>query len=94
LWASVTRKTLHGTYGAQPFGTAEAISVSDALKSYTIWAAHHLFLERETGSLEVGKSADIAVWDRDPLTVPADALENLKCEMTLFRGTVVYKANQ
>jgi hypothetical protein len=94
LWASVARKTLHGTFGEQPFGTAEAISVSDALKSYTIWAAHQLFLERETGSLEVGKSADIAVWDRDPLKAPTDALKDLKCEMTLFRGTVVYRASK
>jgi predicted amidohydrolase YtcJ len=94
LWASVTRKTLHGTFGAQPFGTAEAISVSDALKSYTTWAAHQLFLDTEAGSLEPGKSADIAVWDRDPLTVPPDSLEDLKCEMTLFRGAVVYQASR
>lgn len=94
LWASVTRQTLHGTFGAQPFGTAEAISVSDALKSYTVWAAHQMFLQAEAGSLEPGKSADIAVWDRDPLTAPADALKDLKCEMTLFRGAVVYKASE
>ena len=94
LWASVTRQTLHGTFGMQPFGTAEAISAADALKSYTSWAAHQLFLDTEAGSLEVGKSADIAVWDRDPLTAPADALKDLKCEMTLFRGTVVYQASK
>ena len=94
LWASVARQTLHGTFGMQPFGTAEAISVADALKSYTSWAAHQLFLDTEAGSLEVGKSADIAVWDRDPLTVPTDALKDLKCEMTLFRGTVVYQASK
>ena len=94
LWASVARQTLHGTFGMQPFGTAEAISAADALKSYTSWAAHQLFLDTEAGSLEVGKSADIAVWDRDPLTVPADALKDLKCEMTLFRGTVVYQASK
>ena len=94
LWASVARRTLHGTFGVQPFGTAEAISAADALKSYTSWAAHQLFLDTEAGSLEVGKSADIAVWDRDPLAVPADALEDLKCEMTLFRGTVVYQAGK
>ena len=33
-----------------------------ALKSYTIWAAHLMFLESQVGSLEVGKQADIAVW--------------------------------
>ena len=92
LWASVARQTLHGTYGAQPFGTAEAISAADALKSYTSWAAHQMFLDAEAGSLEAGKSADIAVWDRDPLTAPVAALKDLKCELTLFRGTVVYRA--
>jgi predicted amidohydrolase YtcJ len=92
LWASVARQTLHGSYGAQPFGTAEAISAGDALKSYTAWAAHQLFLEADAGSLEPGKSADIAVWDQDPLTAPTAALENLQCELTLFRGTVVYQA--
>ena len=92
LWASVARQTLHGTYGAQPFGTSEAISAADALKSYTIWAAHQMFLDSETGSLEPGKSADIAIWDRDPLTAPTAALKDLKCELTLFRGAVVYQA--
>jgi predicted amidohydrolase YtcJ len=92
IWASVARETLHGTYGPQPFGTAEAISAADALKSYTIWAAHQMFLDTETGSLEPGKSADIAIWDRDPLTAPTAALEDLKCELTLFRGAIVYQA--
>ena len=92
LWASVARQTLHGTYGAQPFGTAEAISAADALKSYTVWAAHQMFLDTETGSLEPGKSADIAIWDQNPLTAPTAALKDLKCQLTLFRGAVVYQA--
>jgi predicted amidohydrolase YtcJ len=92
LWSSVTRSTLRGTYGAQPFGTAQAISAADALRSYTIWAAHQLFLDREAGSLEVGKSADLAVWDRDPLTAKAGELKEQKCELTLFRGAVVFHA--
>jgi predicted amidohydrolase YtcJ len=92
LWASVARTTRRGTYGAQPFGTAESVDIRTALRSYTIWAAHQLFLERESGSLELGKSADIAVWDRDLSSVATDALKDLKCEMTLFRGRVVYRA--
>ena len=92
LWSSVTRKTLRGTYGEQPFGTAERIDQADALRSYTTWAAHQLFLDEEAGSLEVGKSADLAVWDRDPLTVAPEELKALKCELTLFRGAVVYRA--
>ncbi len=93
LWASVVRKTLNGVYGRQPFGTAESVDVHTALKSYTIWAAHQLFLEQRIGSLEPGKDADIAVWDRDLYTIPSDDLKNLHCELTLLRGKVVYRAS-
>jgi hypothetical protein len=64
LWASVARETLNGTYGATPFGTAEAVDIKTALRSYTAWAARSLFLEDRIGSIEVGKDADLAVWDR------------------------------
>lgn len=92
LWSSVARQTLNGVYGSQPFGTAESVDIHVALKSYTIWAAHQLFLEDRIGSLESGKDADIAVWDRDPYTVPTDDLKEMKCELTLLRGEVVYHA--
>ena len=90
LWASVERTTLNGVYGAKPFGTRESIDVRAALRSYTIWAARQLFLEKKIGSIEPGKDADIAVWDRDPYTIPGADLKNMKCEMTLLRGKVVY----
>jgi len=93
LWASVSRTTLRGTYGSQPFGTAESIDINDALRSYTIWAAHQLFLDDEAGSLQPGKSADLAVWNRDLSKVPTDELKDMKCLLTLFRGAVVYQAN-
>ncbi len=48
LWASVVRTTLRGTYGSQPFGTAESIGAADALKSYTRWAAHELSARAQT----------------------------------------------
>jgi predicted amidohydrolase YtcJ len=92
LWATVERRTLLGTYGAQPFGTSESVDIRTALKSYTIWAARQLFIEAEAGSLEVGKSADIAVWDRDPYTATAEQVRDLRCELTLFRGRIVHRA--
>jgi predicted amidohydrolase YtcJ len=92
LWASVERETLKGTYGAHPFGTAEAVDIHAALRSYTIWAAHQLFLDTQIGSLEVGKDADIAVWDRDMYRIPARELKDLKCRLTLLHGEVVYDA--
>jgi len=92
LWSTVARKTLNGTYGETPFGTDQSVDVRTALRSYTIWAAHQLFLETRIGSIEIGKDADLAVWDRNLYTVPTDALRDLKCEMTLFRGAMVYAA--
>jgi predicted amidohydrolase YtcJ len=93
LWASVERETLKGTYGAHPFGTAESVDIHAALRSYTAWGARQLFLEDRIGSLEVGKDADIAVWDRDMYTVPAHELQNMKCTMTLLHGQVVFDSN-
>ncbi len=93
LWASVERETLKGNYGPHPFGTAEAVDIHAALRSYTIWGAHQLFLEQRIGSLELGKDADIAVWDRNMYEIPSAALKNLKCELTILHGEVVYAAN-
>ncbi len=90
LWASVERETLKGTYGPHPFGTAESVDIHTALRSYTAWNARQLFLEDRIGSLEVGKDADIAVWDQDLYTMPAQQLRNLKCTMTLLHGQIVF----
>jgi hypothetical protein len=87
----VARETLNGTEGRTPFGTGQSVNIHAALRSYTIWAARQLFLERQTGSLERGKSADIAVWDRDPYSIPTDQLKDMVCDITLFRGGVVYQ---
>ena len=91
IWASVARRTLNATYGARPFGTAESVDVRTALRSYTAWAARTMFLEDRIGTIEVGKEADLAVWDRNPYAVPTDQLKDMRCELTLLRGRVVFR---
>jgi predicted amidohydrolase YtcJ len=88
IWAAVEREALDGSH---PFGTAESVDAHQALRSYTAWAAPELFLEKEIGTLEVGKRADIAVWDENPYTIAASKLKDLKCEMTIVDGKVVYE---
>ena len=92
IWASVARQTAKETYGVNPFGMAEAVDIHIALRSYTAWGARQMFLEKKIGTLEVGKRADIAVWDRDLYSVPIDQIKDMKCLMTLFDGEMVYRA--
>jgi len=92
IWASVARQTAKGTYGPNPFGMGEAVDIHTALRSYTAWGARQMFLENKIGSLEAGKRADIAIWDRDVYSVPTDQIKDMKCLMTLVDGEIVYRA--
>ncbi len=91
LWASTARATTQGSWGPAPFGTAESVDIHAALKSYTGWAAPLIGAGGRTGVLAPGMAADIAVWDRDPYAVPTAAIKDMACDLTLFRGKVVYE---
>ena len=93
IWAAIAREPLLGVYGGDPFGRAESVDVHTALRAVTIWAARQMFLEKKTGSIEVGKYADLAVWDRDFYSVPTAAIKDAKCLMTIFNGKVVFDAS-
>jgi len=90
IWASITREPLLGVYGKDAFGSAESVDVHAALLSYTRWASQQMFLEKKIGSIEVGKYADLAVWDTDFYSAPTASIKDAQCEMTLFNGEVVY----
>lgn len=92
IWASMAREPVRGVYGEHPFGTEEAVDIGTAFRSYTTWAARQMFLEDVVGSIERGKYADIAVWDRNPYDVEADSVKEVTCQLTLFNGEVVYRA--
>ncbi len=92
IWSAIARQPLLGVYGNDVFGTAQSVNVHDALRAVTIWAAHQMYLEKKIGSIEVGKYADLAVWDRDFYSVPTDQIKDARCLMTLFNGKVVYEA--
>src|SRR6266581_2398968 len=92
LWASAARQAAKGTYGLHPFGMTEAVDIRTALRSYTAWGSRQMFLENKIGTLEAGKKADIAIWDRDLYAIPTDQIKDLKCLMTLLDGEVVYSS--
>jgi predicted amidohydrolase YtcJ len=90
IWAQIAREPLLGVYGKHPFGTAESVDVHAALRAYTIWAAHQLFLDKKVGSLEPGKYADLAVWDKDLYTIPTEEIKEIQCQLTVLGGKIVY----
>lgn len=91
IWSAVARETALKSRG-DPFGRAEAVDVHTALRAVTIWAARQMFLENKIGSIEPGKLADLAVWDRNPYAVETAALKDMRCLLTVFDGKVVFRA--
>jgi predicted amidohydrolase YtcJ len=91
IWAAIARQPALGIYGSDPFGRDEAVDVRTALRAVTIWAAHQMFLETRIGSIEEGKYADLAVWDRNPYQVATGDLKEMRCELTLFSGKIVFQ---
>jgi predicted amidohydrolase YtcJ len=88
LWAAVARETI----GGRIICPKERLTIQEALRTYTIWAAKHVFMEDKIGSLEVGKYADMVVWNEDLYTIPTKRLKDLKTEMTMVEGRIVYQA--
>ena len=81
-----------GTYGTNPWGTDESVSVHDTLRAYTATAARQVFLEDKIGSIETGKLADLVAWNHDLYEVPADELRKASPILTLMNGEIVYRA--
>ncbi|PRB07693.1 amidohydrolase [Microbacterium sp. MYb64] len=70
----------------------QAITAEEALQVFTRNAAVAMGLAAETGSLEIGKSADFVVLDRDAIGGPADAIIDARVLSTWFAGREVYAA--
>ncbi|MFC0133412.1 hydrolase [Massilia eurypsychrophila] len=63
-----------------------------ALRAITMNAAYTLRQETMTGSLEVGKLADLVVLDRNFFTIAEEDITNIKVLQTVVGGKVVYQA--
>jgi hypothetical protein len=77
----------------QPYPESD-VTVEEALRMYTLDAARIVFDEERTGSIEVGKLADLVVLGRDPLTAPKDSLKDLPVTLTVKGGEVTYKREE
>ena len=69
----------------------ERISFKEALQAHTINTAYQAHLENITGSIEVGKSAELVVLDKDIETTPAEQIQDINVLETVFMGKTVYR---
>lgn len=70
---------------------AERVTVQQMIDSFTINGAYANFVENETGSIEVGKSADMIVLSRNILTCPPTQIGKTKVLLTVFQGKEVFR---
>jgi len=86
LWQAAARITEE----KYQFSTSEAIPVKTALRLQTMGSAYAGFQERDLGSIEKGKCADLVVWEENFCTAPVNRIKDIKAKMTMVGGSVVY----
>ncbi|MBL8821651.1 MAG: amidohydrolase [Planctomycetia bacterium] len=85
--ATVNRTSRSG----KVMGPDERVTPLEAIKMITLWGAHQFFEEKNKGSLEVGKLADLVILDKNPLTVDPMTIKDIKVMETIKEGKSVYK---
>jgi predicted amidohydrolase YtcJ len=71
----------------------ECVSLEDMIASFTINGAYANFLDKEIGSIEVGKQADMIVLDQNLFEIPSNKIAQTEVLFTLIDGKEVYKAS-
>jgi predicted amidohydrolase YtcJ len=84
---AVTRRSEEGTV----LTPEERLTREEAIRLYTINNAYLHHEEKDKGSLEVGKLADLIVIDRDILTCPAETIRQTRVLYTVVGGRIVYQ---
>jgi predicted amidohydrolase YtcJ len=89
---AVTRQDENG-YPKGGWLPEQKMTIEEAIKGYTIWAAYAAFQEDILGSIEVGKYADFTILDNDILTIDPMEILNTKPIYTIVGGEIKYQAN-
>ena len=80
-----------GLYGeGAPLGAHEGISRRQSLRMHTRGTAYQLHQQKRTGTVEVGKFADLVVLDRDVTTIPVSEIKDAVPQLTLVGGKATF----
>jgi predicted amidohydrolase YtcJ len=86
---AITRQSATGN-ALPPFLPEQRIDLATALDAFTLHAAFVNHLDTETGSIEVGKLADLVVLDQNLFAIEPSDISETQVLLTLFGGAVVY----
>ena len=87
--AAVARQDSKG-FPAGGFQMENALTREQTIRGMTIWAAKANRMEKQVGSLEVGKKADFIILDKNLMIVPADSILQIKVKRTYLNGERVH----
>jgi predicted amidohydrolase YtcJ len=90
--AAVTRG-VPGKPDVPKMSPEQAITVAEAIETYTINVAWSMLNDEVTGSIETGKWADMIILNHNLLEIPLSDIHNTEVLKTLFKGKVVYQAD-
>jgi len=90
LYGAVTRKDRSGEAGHGWFPD-QRLSMEKAIELYTLGSAYAEFMETRKGRIKQGYLADIVIFDRDLLTIPAEEIMQAQVDYTVVGGKVVYE---
>jgi hypothetical protein len=93
FYAAVARKSKDG-FSNEDWHPEHAVTREQALKMFTVWPAFAAFQEKDKGSIEVGKLADLTVLSADIMKIPEPEILQTRCVMTVIGGEIVYEANE
>lgn len=91
FYAAVARKDLSG-FSAPDWHPEQKLSRAEALKLFTLDAAYARFAEKDLGTIEVGKIADLTAFSVDLMTAPEADIPKGRAVLTVVDGEVVYRA--
>ena len=92
FYAAVARKSLKGE-SKEGWHPEQAVTREQALKMFTVWPAYAAFEEKQRGSIEAGKLADLTVLSADIMKVPVSEILKARCVMTVIGGETVFDAS-
>lgn len=91
IYAAVTRQDSAG-WPEGGWYPSQCMTIQEAIKGFTIWAAYGAFQEDVLGSIEVGKYADFTILDKDILKSPTIEILTTKAVFTIVAGKIRYRA--